>query len=138
MTINYSVSVRNARLDAIETEIGAAPIMEFRTGSKPASCATARSGTLLAQSALPSDWLAAAAAGVKSKNGTWTITGLAGIATADIGYFSIMKAGSPSECAIQGSVTVTGGGGDMTVDNVSMAAAQVATVTGFDITGGNA
>ena len=134
-TLQYSVSNRNAALDARETEIGTAPIMEFRSGAMPANCAAARTGTLLAQSALPSDWMTAAAAGVKSKNGTWTITG---IAAGTIGYFSIMKAGSPSECSIQGDVTATGGGGAMTVDNTSLAVAQVATVQTFDLTAGNA
>lgn len=135
MTIQLSVPVRNARLDAIETAIGATPIVEFRTGSPPADCATASSGTLLAQSALPSDWLAAAAAGAKAKAGTWTITG---IAAGTIGYFRIFDAQSPSTCHLQGTVTATGGGGDMTVDNTSIAAAQVATVTTFTLTDGNA
>lgn len=135
MTLQYSLTVRNARLDQIETTIGAAPIFEFRTGAPPADCATAPSGTLLAQSALPSDWMAAAAAGVKGKNGTWTITG---IAAGTIGHFRIYDAQSPSTCHMQGTVTATGGGGDMTVDNTSIAVSQVATVSSFNITGGNA
>jgi len=39
---------------------------------------------------------------------------------------------------MQGSVTVTGGGGDLTLDNVSIAAAQAVTITGFTLTDGNA
>jgi hypothetical protein len=39
---------------------------------------------------------------------------------------------------MQGTVTATGGGGDMTVDNVSFAAAQAFTVTSFTLTAGNA
>ncbi len=135
MTIQLSEAVRNARLDAVEIEIGAAPVLEFRTGTPPASCAALSTGTLLAASALPSDWLLVAAAGAKAKNGTWTITG---IAVGDIGYFRIMRAGSPSECDLQGTVTATGGGGDMTVDNISIAPAQVATVNTFTLTDGNA
>jgi hypothetical protein len=135
MSIQLSVSVRNARLDAIETQIGTAPIVEFRTGSPPADCAAASTGTLLAQSALPSDWMAAASAGAKAKTGSWTITG---IAAGTIGYFRIMRSGSPSECDMQGTVTITAGGGDMTVDNTSIAAAQVATVNTFTLTDGNA
>jgi hypothetical protein len=135
MSIQLSVSVRNARLDAIETQIGTAPIVEFRTGSPPADCAAASTGTLLAQSALPSDWMAAASAGAKAKAGAWTITG---IAAGTIGYFRIMRSGSPSECDLQGTVTITGGGGDMTVDNTSIAVSQVATVNTFTLTDGNA
>lgn len=134
MALQYSVPVRNAKLDVIETTIGTSPIMELRTGTQPADCATAASGTLLAQSALPSDWLAAASAGSKAKSGTWTLTGLA---SGSIGYFRIYDSGSPSACHIQGSVTATGGGGEMTVDNVSVAAAQIVTVNTFSLTAGN-
>ena len=45
--MQFSVPVRNARLDAIETQIGASAILKIRTGAAPASCATADSGTAL-------------------------------------------------------------------------------------------
>lgn len=134
-TFQYSVKVRTAKQGAIETEIGASPIIEFRSGALPANCAAAASGTLLAIGTLPSDWLAAAAAGAVSKTGTWTATG---IAAGTIGYFRIYRAGSPSECDMQGDVTVTGGGGAMEVDNTNVAVSQVITVTGFTLTAGNA
>lgn len=133
--IQLSVAVRNARLDAIETTMGTSVIAEFRTGTQPADCATAASGTLLAQSSMPSDWLAAASGGSKAKLGVWTITG---IAAGTIGYFRLYESGSPSVCHIQGTVTATGGGGDMTVDNTSIAVAQVATVNTFTLTDANA
>lgn len=135
MTVQNSVVARNARLDAFETAIGTAPIMELRSGAQPANCAAAASGSLLAQFALPSDWLAAAAAGVKAKAGVWSGTGLT---AGNIGHYRIYEAGSPSVCHEQGSVTATGGGGDMTVDNISIAAAQVLTVTAYNRTAGNA
>lgn len=137
-TLQLSVSARNALLDAIETLIGGTAVLELRTGALPANCAAASSGNLLSRDALPADWLAAAAAGAKAKNGTWTLTGLAGITTSNIGYFRIYEASSPDVCHIQGDVTVTGGGGAMTVDNLSLAAAQVVTVTGFTLTAPNA
>lgn len=136
--LQYSVPVRNARLDSIETTVGVLPIIELRTGAPPANCAAAATGTVLAQAALPSDWLTAAAAGVKSKNGAWTFSILAGISGLVVGYFRIYDSGSPSACHIQGTVTATGGGGDMTLDNTNVSAAQVVTVTQFDITAGNA
>lgn len=134
-TLHLSVSVRNARLNAIESDIGNTPILELRSGALPANCAAASSGALLAQQALPSDWMAAAAAGVKGKNGTWSFVGLA---AGVIGYFRIFRAGSPSECDIQGDVTATGGGGAMTVDNVNIAVAQNGSVTSFNLTDANA
>ena len=55
MTIGYSTAVNNARLNAIETEIGTTPLIEIRTGSMPANCAAAATGNVLVQQALPSD-----------------------------------------------------------------------------------
>jgi hypothetical protein len=135
MSLQYSIGVRNDKLDAVEARIGSAPILELRSGGVPANCAAARTGTLLAQFPLPSDWMDAAAAGAKAKAGTWSG---AGITSGTIGYFSILSAGSPSECHIQGTVTATGGGGDMTVDNTSIAQDQVVTINSFTLTAGNA
>lgn len=134
-TLQYSVILRTQKMGTIETTVGAAPVLELWSGGLPANCAAAATGTLLAQTALPSDWLAAAAAGAVSKTGTWTVTG---IAAGTIGYFRIVRAGSPGECDIQGDVTITGGGGAMTVDNTSITAAQVVTVNTFTLTAGNA
>ena len=54
MTLQYSVAVRNARLDAVESTIGTSAILEIRSGAQPANCAAADSGTLLASMSLPS------------------------------------------------------------------------------------
>lgn len=135
MATQLSVAVRNARLDAIETAIGVSAIMKIRTGAQPASCATADAGTVLATLNLPSDWLAAAASGVKAKSGTWED------ASADAGgtaaHFRIYASDGVT-CHLQGSVTATGGGGDLTVDNVVFASAQQFTITSFSLTDGNA
>ena len=74
MALQYSVAVNNARLDAIETTIGATAILRIRTGAQPATCATADAGTVLATLTLPADWMSAAAAGAKAKLGTWQDT----------------------------------------------------------------
>ena len=135
MTIQHSVAVRNARLDAIETTVGTSPILEIRTGAQPANCAASDSGTLLASITLPSDWLAAASSGSKAKSGTWQDSSANGTGTA--GHFRIKDSGGTT-CHQQGSVTATGGGGDMTVDNTSFASGQSFTVTGYTLTEGNA
>lgn len=135
MTIQHSVAVRNARLDAIETTIGTAPKLRLRSGAKPADCAAARSGTVLAEMTLPSDWLAAAASGVKSKSGTWQ--DLSADASGTVGHYEIVDSGGTT-CHEQGTVTATGGGGDMTIDNTVIAAGQQITVTAYGLTEGNA
>lgn len=135
MALQLSVAVRNARLDAFETAIGVSPILRIRTGAVPANCAAARSGTVLASMTLPSDWLAAASGGSKALSGTWQ--DLTADATGTAAHFEIMDS-TGTTCHLQGTVTLTGGGGDMTVDNTSIAANQQVTVTGFTLTDGNA
>ena len=61
--MQYSVTVNNARLDVVETTIGASPTLNLYSGSAPANCAAADTGTLLATLTLPADWMLAAAAG---------------------------------------------------------------------------
>lgn len=45
---------------------------------------------------------------------------------------------SGTVCHEQGTITATGGGGDMTVDNTSIASGQTVTVTTKTFTEGNA
>lgn len=135
MTVQYSVRVRNARLDVVESTIGTSAILKIRTGSAPANCAAADSGTVLATLNLPSDWMAAASGGSKDKSGTWE--DLSADAAGTAAHFRIYDSGG-STCDMQGTVTATGGGGDMTVDNTSFAVGQAVTVTGFTLTAGNA
>lgn len=134
MTVQQSVTVRNAKLDAFETAIGTSPILKIRTGAQPANCAAADSGTVLATVTLPSDWMAAASGGTKALSGTWQ-DGSAD-AAGSAAHYRIYDSGG-STCHEQGSVTATGGGGDMTVDNVVFAVAQVFTVTSYTKTAGN-
>lgn len=135
MTIQLSVAVRNARLDVIETTIGTSAVLKIFTGSAPATCATADSGTVLATVALPSDWMANASSGTKAKSGTWQDTSADNSGTA--GYYRIYES-TATTCHEQGTVTVTGGGGDMTVDSVSFTAGQSFTISTKTQTDGNA
>lgn len=135
MALQESVAVRNARLDAIETTIGTAAILKIRTGAPPADCAAADSGTVLATLTLPSDWLAAASGGAKAKSGTWSDSSADASGTA--AHFRVYDSGG-TVCGMQGTVTATGGGGDMTLDNAVLASGQVFTVNTFTITAGNA
>lgn len=133
MAFQFSVATRNAAIDAIETAIGAAPTLEIRSGAVPANAAAADSGTVLATLALPSDWLSAASNGSKTLLGSWTDAAADADGTA--GHFRIKTS---TTCHIQGTITATGGGGDMTLDNTNIAAGQQITVTAFTLTAGGA
>jgi hypothetical protein len=135
MAQQLSVLVRNAMLDAIETTVGISAILKIRTGAQPASCASADSGTVLATLNLPSDWMAGASSGSKAKAGTWDDTSADAAGTA---AHWRLYASDGTTCHAQGSVTATGGGGDLTLDNVVIAAAQKVTITGWTWTAGNA
>lgn len=135
MALQYSVTVRNAQLDAFETAIGASAILKIRTGSAPANCATADSGTVLATVSLPADWMAAASSGSKDKSGTWEDT--AADATGTAAHFRIY-ASDGTTCHAQGTITATSGGGDMELDNTSIATGQKVTISSFTISAGNA
>ena len=134
MALQYSTAVRNAELDALETAIGTAAVLKIRTGAAPANVATADSGTVLATMTLPSDWLAAASSGSKAKSGTWQDT--SADATGTAGHFRIY-ASDGTTAHIQGTVTATGGGGDLTLDNTSIASGQAITISSFSITAAN-
>jgi hypothetical protein len=136
MTIQLSVTARNARLDAIETIVGVSGKLQMYTGSPPANCATAPSGTKIFEETLASDWAAAASAGTKSFNNTpISDVGLSpgGVA----GYFRLTD-NAGTTCHMQGTITATGGGGDMTVDNTSIATGQPVNITGFTMADNNA
>lgn len=138
MALQYGVAVRNAQLDALETTVGTSPKLQLRSGSPPATCATADSGTLLCEITLPSDWLAAASSGSKAKAGTWSGTGDSGLGSPTAAGHWRIKDSSGVTCHAQGTVTITGGGGDLTLDNTSIAANQAVSISSFTLTAGNA
>lgn len=134
MAVQLSVAVRNARLDAIETTIGTSAVLRIRSGAQPATCATADSGTVLATLNLPSNWMNAASGGTMTKAGTWE--DLSADNTGTAGHFRVY-ASDGTTCGIQGTITATGGGGDMTLDNTSIASGQTVTITTFTLTDAN-
>src|SRR5687767_12554412 len=135
MPLQLSTAVRNAELNSIETTIGTAPILRLRTGAPPASCAAADSGTVIATLTLPSDWMAAASGGSKAIAGTWE--DLSADNDGTIGHFRIYDSGDTT-CHAQGTVTLTGGGGDMTANRVAVLSGDEVTITAFTLAAANA
>lgn len=84
---------------------------------------------------MPSDYLTASSGGVKTKNGTWTITGQSGAGTGTAGtFFRIFESGGATS-HIQGSFGV---GADMVPDNNSIANGQTVNIATVSLTRGNA
>ncbi len=137
MALQYSEAVRHAKLDAVESTIGTAAVLKLYdlTAGAPANVAASITGTILATITLPSDWMNAASGGTKTKLGTWTDASADATGTAD---FFRLFASDGTTCHAQGTVTLTAGGGDMTLDNTSIVAAQSVTIGTFTLTAGNA
>lgn len=128
MTVTLSVAARNAELSGFLTELGSSPVLKIRSGAPPATVATASTGTVLATCSLPASPFSSPSAGSISKNGTWEDTSADASGTA--GHFEITKSDGTT-VVLRGTVTITGGGGDMTVDSVSFTAGQAFSVTSF-------
>lgn len=128
MTVQWSTSVRNALLDQWETTIGPAAVIRVYSGSPPANCAAANSGTLLVEYDLGSDWASAASGGSKSLSGL-SITGIA-VGAGSAGHYRLYEA-TITTCHEQGTVTASGGGGDAIIDNVVIAVGQEVDIITF-------
>lgn len=103
MTVQYSVAVRNAQLDATESIPGTSARLRKYTGALPANCAAAATGTLLVDMSLPVDWMNAAAAGFKTLLGSWTATGAAVPGAGVASYYRIWDS-TVTTCHEQASV----------------------------------
>lgn len=133
MALQLSESVRNARLNAIETTIGATAVLKIFDGTKPAACSNADAGTELVVITCPSDYFNAASGGSMTKLGTWEDTSADGTGTAQ--YFRMYES-TATTCHMQGDVGTSGS--DLNLDNTSINATQQVTITTFTLTDGNA
>jgi hypothetical protein len=142
MSKQFSVTLRNAWLATYESTISTAPKLRILTGAQPASCATAESGTLLIQMALPSDWMAAPSSGSVGLAGTWSGTV---VADGTAGYYRIVDTAGTT-CHEQGAVSrafavitsaSTSAGGNVLTFTSTTGVSAGMTVSGTGITAGS-
>lgn len=154
MTVQYGVALRNNMLEAIEvscngqtlaggtgtggsvTGTAAQPRLLLLTGSKPANCAAATTGTTVVNMLLPADWTSAASGGVKALSGTWQAT--AGAAGTPVTYYRIMD-NANAVCHEQGdvfqSVALTTNALTAANGNVLNFASTTGVVVGMNVSG---
>lgn len=137
MTLRLSTGLRNSQVSNIATLFPNGAILEIRTGSQPASSDDAPTGTVLVTIALPNPSFGAAASGAIQKAGTWQDT--SADATGTAGWFRLRQSGdlgttNTTDERLDGNVTVTGGGGNMTLDNTSITSGQQVTINVFTVT----
>jgi hypothetical protein len=129
MAKRANTGIKNSVTDSFAALFNSGKLRIY-TGSQPASGDDAASGTLLVEITLPNPAFGAASGGVASKAGTWqanaTASGTAGWARKLNGALSMN---------IDYAVTITGGGGDMEVQNTNIASGQQVTVTTATLTG---
>jgi hypothetical protein len=98
---------------ALATDIGASSIIEIRSGGKPLTPETAATGTLLVSITISGSFT--------STGGVLSAADPAAVnpaASGTAGYFRLKKSGGTA--ILDGTVTATGGGGDMTLGSTSI------------------
>lgn len=129
MTVQLSVAVRNAMLDALETAIGTSAVIKIRTGAAPANAAAADAGTVLATINCAADWAAAASSGTKSFSNLPLIDTSAD-ATGVAGHYRVY-ASDGTTCHMQGTVGTSGT--DMVVDSTNFTSGQQFSITTWNM-----
>jgi hypothetical protein len=129
LAVQFSTTVRDALNDIIETTIGSSPLLRIYSGAKPTLPTDPVAGTLLVQYSLGADWMTASSLGVKSFSNMPLIS--TGLASGSAGYFRVVQG---STTHIQGTVSATGAGGDLTLDNASIAPGQEVSISQLTFT----
>lgn len=140
MGLRLSTAARNAAVSAIATLIdgGSGPgVLRIYTGSQPAGPGTSPSGTLLAEFTLNDPAFGSPSSGVVTLDITPAVEDTSADATGTAGWFRLLdstEAASTGLGVVDGTVTATGGGGDLTVNTVSIVSGATVTVTSGTLT----
>jgi hypothetical protein len=124
MTLTHRDSLSNEILDLCTDKIDGGTI-EIRSGAKPASPNDAAAGTLLATLTLPTPSFGSASARSATVG---TIAANNASATGTAAHFRAKSSGGTAY--IDGTVTATGGGGDLELDSTSITSGQPVEITG--------
>lgn len=137
MAIRIPTAVRNAACDAVvdlaDAGAGAATI-EIRTGSQPATANDAATGSVLATIPCADPAFGSASSGTAALAGVPRSVTASGTGTA--GWFRLKD--SDGTTVLDGSVTATGGGGELTLATTSLSTGATVEITsgGISISGG--
>jgi hypothetical protein len=124
--------MRNARLDAWETNLGTSPKFRVYAGAVPADANAAATGSLIVELTLPVDWMNNAASAQKTKLGTWS--GAATLAGTNTPTYVRLYDSGVTACG--GQFTAGVGTGEVSFDgNITLG--QTVTVNTFTLTEGN-
>lgn len=144
MALQYGGTLAGNQLTAIQTTIGAGALLRIYSTAAAAHPGTLPEPTgLLATIVLPTTFItvtagttSAAAFTTIASPSSWTASASGGGAGTNALSFRIYDS-TGTTCHMSGSVTATGGGGDLQLNNVSIATGQTVNITAFTITAGN-
>ncbi len=134
MALHINATTRSAFMDAITTRAGSGALLQIFDGT-PSVAPYTSTTVKLAQCTMGNSFAAAASNGVLtlSSIGSDSSADATGVAT----WFRIY-ASNASTIVMDGTVTATGGGGDLTLDNTTITAGGTVAITGTPtITAGN-
>lgn len=104
MSIQYSTTHRNNNMADVTTQLSTTPFLLIYTGSAPANCGTAASGTLLATLACSNPFGAAPSGGVLTAS---AITSAAAATNGTAGYWRLCTSSAGTTVIAQGNVYPT-------------------------------
>jgi hypothetical protein len=134
MTIRLSVAARNAAAKAVADLVDAGSgsgIIRIYSGSQPSSPNVAATGTLLATFTLNDPAFGAPGTGTVDLDTAPSLT-TTGVAANDAGWFRLLD--SAAAAVMDGSVTASGGGGDLIMSTITVSVGLTLQLTAGTIT----
>jgi hypothetical protein len=120
-------AVTNVVVALVDADVGPASI-QIRSGPQPANANDAASGTLLATVTLADPAFSAAVVGVATLDAT-PVLSTVGVAAGTAGWFRVLD--NSGDTVMDGAVTLTGGGGEMELNTLTISVGVT-----FEITAG--
>jgi hypothetical protein len=131
MAIQLRTTERNTLLDAITSGISTSGLLRIYDGTPPANVAASLgANVLLAECACSATFAPAASSGVLTANAITSDSSANATGTAS--FFRLVTSGGTA--ILQGTVTATGGGGDLTFTSVAFVAGYTINITAFVLT----
>lgn len=134
MATRLPTAARNAATNSVtalaDADVGAGSI-QIRTGAQPANANDAASGTLLATVTLADPAFGASVVGVATLDTTPVLT-TTGVAAGTAGWFRMLD--NSGDTVLDGSVTVTGGGGELELNTTTISIGLTVEITAGTLT----
>lgn len=132
MATQLSTTIRNGMMDFVTTTIGGGAKIRIYNGSIPANCAAALGGATLLAELTGNTPLAPGSSG-----GVLTLSAITQDSSADntaaAQFYRVYDSGATT-CHMQGTVTATGGGGDMELSTTAIVTGAIVAITSWTLT----